>query len=414
MESARLPVSDSRRFFAHPTVTPEQLLHESDRCVKCGLCLPHCPTYQIMQDEGDSPRGRIALIQALLSGKLPDTPRLHAHLNRCLGCLACEGACPSAVNYGRLIDGIRAVRSQRRHVARRWLYRKALGLFTKPRLLFSGARLLRLLPRRWSAAPPSGHSRLRRLIGLCPDFSRPIVWQAVYPPAGEAVGRVALFLGCISRFSDQAALLSARQLLNRLGWEVVVPAGQACCGALFQHAGAPAMAQKLKIQNQAAFGGSQPLEAILTIASGCGAHLKEYGALPAPILDISSFLNQYPWPEQVVLKPLPQPVAVHDACSLRAAGAVYQLLNQIPEIELIPLAGNALCCGAGGINLITEPQMADALLRPKLTSLRCCQATILLTSNTGCALHFAAGIRRAGLDIEVLHPIQLLERQLRP
>ena len=412
MESASLPISTSRRFLTS-TVTPEQLLHESDLCVKCGLCLPHCPTYRITQDEGDSPRGRIALIQALLCGQLQSTPRLHAHLDRCLGCRACEKACPSAVQYSRLIDGVRAIRFQQHPAARQWLYRKALGLLTRPRLLSIGARLLRLLPRRRSAAPPFLHSRLQRLIGLCPNFSRPTRWQTTYPPAGECAGRVALFLGCISRFSDQAALLSARRLLNRLGWEVIVPPRQGCCGALFQHAGEPATAQKLNTQNQAAFD-DQPFEAILTIASGCGAHIKEYGALPAPIVDISGFLNQHPWPESIALKPLPQTVAVHDPCSLQTADAVYPLLNRIPEIELISLADNALCCGAGGINLITEPQMADALLTPKLASLQHCQATILLTSNTSCALHFAAGIRRAGLEIEVLHPVQLLERQLRP
>ncbi len=225
------------------------------------------------------------------------------------------------------------------------------------------------------------------------------------------MGRVGLFLGCISRFSDQAALLSAVHILNRLGWEVVVPPKQVCCGALYQHAGEPVTAQKLKTQNQAVFS-HQPLEAILTIASGCGAHIKEYGELPAPTFDISEFLNQLPWPEPVALKPLTQQIAVHDACSLRTADAVYQLLKRIPDIELIPLAGNTLCCGAGGTNLVTEPQMADALLAPKLTSLQACQATILLTSNTSCALHFAAGIRRAGLNIEVLHPVQLLERQI--
>ncbi len=192
-----------------------------------------------------------------------------------------------------------------------------------------------------------------------------------------------------------------------------MPPKQVCCGALFQHAGEPATAQKLNAQNQAAFG-AQPFEAILTIASGCGAHIKEHGALPAPIVDISSFLKQHSWPESIALEPLPQTVAVHAPCSLQTADAVYPLLNRIPEIELIPLADNALCCGAGGINLITEPEMADALLTPKLASLQRCRATILLTSNTSCALHFAAGIRSTGLEIEVLHPIQLLERQLRP
>ena len=393
-------------------MTPEQLLQESDLCVKCGLCLPHCPTYWVTQDEGDSPRGRIALIQAAVSGQLKSTPQLHAHLNRCLGCRACERACPSAVKYSKLIDGIRAISHQQGGSVGQWIRKVVLKLISRPQLLSIGARLLQWLPRHRLQRMSSQY--LQRLIGFSLDISRPIKWQPVYLPIGERVGQVALFLGCISRFSDQAALLSATRVLNHLGWEVVVPPKQICCGALPQHAGDPVTAGKFKAQNQAVFG-DQSLAAVLTIASGCGAHIKEYGGLSIPAFDVSDFLNQQPWPAQVKLKPLPQSVIVHDSCSLRTANSVYQLLGRIPDIELIPLADNDRCCGAGGINLTTEPQMADALLAPKLANLQASKATkaaILLTSNTSCALHFAAGIRKAGLDIEVLHPIQLLERQL--
>jgi len=362
-----------------------------------------------MQNEGDSPRGRIALMQAVLSGQLESTPQLHAHLNRCLGCRACERACPSAVKYSKLIDGIRAISYQQSGNIGQWVRRIALKLASKPQLLSIGIRFLQCLPLHYLQKICG--QNLQRLIGFSFNLPRPIAWQAIYPPIGEKVGRVALFLGCISRFSDQAALLSAIRVLNRLGWEVVVPPKQGCCGALYQHAGDPAAAHKFQAQNKVAFSG-QSVTAVLIIASGCGAHIKEYGDLSVATYDMSDFLNQQPWPAQVKLRPLPQPVMVHDACSLRTAGAIYQLLRQIPDIELIPLPENSLCCGAGGINLVTEPQIADALLASKLTALRASKATILLSSNTSCALHFAAGIRKAGLDIEVLHPIQLLERQL--
>ncbi len=390
-------------------MTPEQLLQESDLCVKCGLCLPHCPTYRIRQDEGDSPRGRIALIQGVLSGQLVSTPQLHAHLNRCLGCRACERACPSAVKYSKLIDGIRAVSTQQGDSIERWVRKIALKLVSKPQLLAIGMGLLQYLP--LHHLQKIRGRKLQRLIGFGLNIHRSIVWQATYPPIGEKVGRVALFLGCISQFSDQAALLSAIRVLNCLGWEVVIPPKQSCCGALYQHAGDPVAADKFQAQNKMAFG-DLPVAAILTIASGCGAHIKEYENFPVASYDVSDFLNQQPWPAQVRLKPLPQQVIVHDACSLRTADTVYQLLGQIPEVELTSLPENSLCCGAGGINLVTEPQMADALLAAKLARLQTSKATILLTSNTSCALHFAAGIRKAGLNIEVLHPIQLLERQL--
>ncbi len=348
-------------------------------------------------------------MQALLSGQLESTPQLQAHLNRCLGCRACERACPSAVKYSKLIDGVRAIGYQQGDNMGQWARKIALKLASKPTLLSMGIRFLQCLPRHYLQKVCG--QNLQRLIAFSFNLSRLIAWQTTYSPMGEKVGRVALFLGCMSQLSDQAALLSAIRLLNRLGWEVVVPPKQGCCGALYQHAGDPISAHEFQAQNRTAFAG-QSVTAVLTIASGCGAHLKEYGDLSVAIYDVSDFLNRQPWPLQVKLKSLPQPVMVHDACSLRTADAVYPLLRQIPDITLIPLPENTLCCGAGGINLVTEPQIADALLAPKLTALRASKATILLSSNTSCALHFAAGIRKAGLNIEVLHPIQLLERQL--
>ena len=260
-----------------------------------------------------------------------------------------------------------------------------------------------------------GTKKAQRLVTLLPDVSPPVRWQTVYPSVGPSLGRVGLFTGCISRISDQSALLAATRVLNRLGRDVIVPSNQVCCGALHLHAGEPVTAQKLAGKNRAAFE-DHPMEAILTVASGCGAHIKEDNGLSVPTLDISAYLNGLTWPDAIVLKPLPQRVAVHDACSLRnrlgTSDAIYRLLGRIPGIELVSLPGNSVCCGAGGTNLLTEPQMADALLAPKLAYLQECLPDILLTSNTGCALHFAAGIRNSGLDIEVLHPVQLLERQV--
>ncbi|HEC17175.1 MAG TPA: (Fe-S)-binding protein, partial [Sedimenticola sp.] len=306
-----------------------------------------------------------------------------------------------------------ALRNRRGGVLIRRLRRGALDLLSRRTPLKIAAGLLGLLPRRGLPAP--GGTRMRRLAGLLPEVSRPPRWRAFYPTPGESRGQVGLFTGCISSIAGQGALSAAIRVLNRLGRDVIVPADQACCGALHLHGGEPHAARALAGQNRKAFG-HRPVEAIVSIASGCGGHLREHAGLSAPVLDISAYLGELAWPEEVGLKPLPRRVAVHDPCSLRnllgTADAVYRLLGEIPGIELIPLPGNSLCCGAGGTNLLTQPQMADALLAPKLDSLRECRPDIVLTSNTGCALHFAAGIRNAGLDIEVLHPVQLLERQI--
>ncbi|VAX07529.1 Glycolate dehydrogenase, iron-sulfur subunit GlcF [hydrothermal vent metagenome] len=398
-------------------MTPEEIASTSDLCVKCGFCLPHCPTYKVTLNEGDSPRGRIALMQAVVSGALSGSTQLYAHFDRCLGCRACEAACPSAVPYGNLIDGVRDLRNRRRSGFRSLLNKVALNLLAKPVLLRAGARLLHACPRNSLATLMRlfGDGNVKRAISLLPDIVSPVGWKSLYPAIGSNRKHVGLFLGCVSQVSDQAALQAAIQMLNRLGQDVTVPSDQVCCGALHLHGGEPQTANKLAERNLIAFG-ERPLEAIITVASGCGAHIKGYERLPAPAYDVCAYLDTVPWPNDVMLQPLQSRVAVHDPCGLRntleTAGAVYRLLGKIPDIELIQLPNNELCCGAGGANLLTQPQIADALLDLKLASLRNCRPDILVTSNTGCSLHLAAGIRQAGLEIEVLHPVQLLARQV--
>jgi glycolate oxidase iron-sulfur subunit len=376
-----------------------------------------------MQNEAESPRGRIALVQGLASGQLMDSPGLQAHLDRCLGCRACERACPSGVRYAQLIDGARAQQARHRGRTQRLLHWLALGLLSSPRTLRIGAALLCLIPRRLRPALtyPMGSGIARRLGSLLPEVGRPIFRRRLYPAQGSSQGRVGLFTGCISQITGPGAQTATIRLLNRLGMEVAVPRHQGCCGALHQHGGAPGTARRLAHQNQAAFQG-QGLEAIVSTASGCGAQLKEYdplldgGDLGAPVHDVSAYLCALPWPTGGLFRPLPKRVAVHDPCSLYhtpgATEAPYRLLERIPEIELMALPGNAFCCGAGGINLLTQPAMADGLRAPKLDALRSTGAEILVTSNSSCALHLAAGIREAGLTVEVLHPVELLARQL--
>jgi glycolate oxidase iron-sulfur subunit len=413
-------------------LAPEHDLKDTDRCVMCGLCLPHCPTYGLSRDEGDSPRGRIALMQGLASGSLPVGGRLLEHLDRCLECRACEAMCPSEVPFARLMDAARArVEPQRprsRHARR--LRGLTTGLLTHPRRLRALAVLLRLYQRsglQWLVR----RSGLLRLLGLAqletqlPPLQRPLAARH-HAPAGPARGRVALFTGCIEAVAGAAAQRDALRLLNRLGYGVDIPGGQGCCGALLQHHGDPVTATDLARANLAAFP-ADGLAAIVATASGCTAQLADYGALygamdprAAPfarqVRDITRFLDEQDWPEGL-LAPLPETVAVHDPCTLRHGlkqhRAVYRLLERIPGLHTLTLNETGACCGAAGSHVLTQPDQAASLRQPQVERLHALGVRTLVSSNLGCALHLAVGIRAAGLEVEVLHPVSLLARQLR-
>ncbi len=405
------------------------LLGHTDRCVKCGLCLPHCPTYGKTQNEGESPRGRIALIEGLANGRLALTPHLEAHLDSCLTCRACENVCPSEVQYGTIIDAGRAlVAAQRPPSAHEKLLNRVV---TRPSLLRLGARLLHFYQRSGlrSLARGSGMLKLTgmsRFDALLPPVPAVRILQEYYPALGaDKRGDVALFTGCVASLMDTQTLNAAIRLLTACGYGVHVPRTQGCCGALHMHSGAPQQAHALAMQNLDAFNGLK-IDAIISTASGCGAPLAEYhkmddedGELKGfskKVRDISEFLASIPWPENVTFAPLEQRVAVHESCSLRHVlhqhAHPYTLLRKIPGIDVVGLPGNAQCCGAAGTYMITQPAMADALRQDKLAALQNSAAQLLVTSNIGCALHIAAGLREDGQEIAVIHPVTLLARQL--
>lgn len=392
----------------------------------CGMCLPHCPTYLKTRNEADSPRGRIALIRSLNEGRLGPGSTLRIHLDRCLGCRACESVCPSAVPYGRLIDG-----------ARQLLRAPVPGPEPRPwwggfverrglrRLLAGVLRFARLggLERLAGLVAPAGTKRALALLGAArPGFFRRTAHAADGP-------RVALFTGCAAEVFDVQTLEAAERLLTRLGCRVDVPSAQSCCGALYQHDGLPGRARQLAQTNIAAFDIAE-CEAVLATASGCGAQLAEYagmypelfeasatGRFPDKVRDISRYLHESGLLDKARFHPLAKRVAVHTPCSLKhvlkAEIHPFALLERIPEISLLPLPDDTRCCGAAGKYLLSQPDMADALAQDKLDALKHLRPDILVTSNIGCALHLRAGIRREGLDIEVLHPVTLLERCMR-
>ncbi len=228
------------------------------------------------------------------------------------------------------------------------------------------------------------------------------------PLAGREIG---LFVGCVARAAQPGALTAARDLLTRLGFHVGLPPTQGCCGALHRHNGFPEPADRLLAINASAFA-DRPA---VGVASACVAELRTHPALAAT-QEVCRFLAALEWPGDITLRPLAKTVAVHEPCShrniLRDAAAAYDLLGRIPEISLMGLEDNPFCCGAAGSYLLQHPQTAWALAEPKLRQLRETGAEILVTTNTGCALHLAAGAREAGLRLEVLHPVELVLRQI--
>jgi len=399
-------------------------IKEADRCVKCGLCLPHCPTYQQLQDEGDSPRGRIALMQGLAQKKLPLSEKLIDHLDRCLVCRACEAMCPSGVKYGELIETTRASIINETDAPDS---DRATGMMqhfvTQPTHRRHLSRLLRVyqssglgwLVRHSGLLRPLG---LQRLEGVLPKLSSALPTQHYHPPIGEQKGEIGLFAGCMGDSLDTATIHAAIRLLTHLGYGVHLPPKQNCCGALHLHRGDLKQADVLASENRNAFS-ELNIDALIYCASGCGStlqKLRQIGRNDAPVMEIGQFLAQAEWPETLALRPLGKQIAIHLPCSLshvlKQGHAPEALLSRIPGVKTVPLPDNQNCCGAAGDYMIRHPEIADELRDNKLRQLDTMRPDILVSSNIGCALHIAAGIREVGLKIEVIHPVTLLARQL--
>lgn len=397
-------------------------LAAADQCVKCGMCLPHCPTYRVTLDEAESPRGRIMLMQGLAGGTLEASPALQGHLDRCLTCRACERVCPADVPYGELIDAARVDLAQRDPRRTQLARTMAYVLLSRSRrgvagfLLWAYQRLgLQALVRRFSLL---GHGPLARLESLLPRMHVPHMPQS--SPGAEELPDVMLFANCTSPLVEPGALAAAVEVLEALGCAVHVPRQQTCCGALHQHAGLEPQARACAERNVAVFAGNTP---VLGIASGCTAQLVEYGDLvPGPAgrafaarsRDIHGFIAAHPGLPQLRFKPLIARVLLHTPCTLRNVlreeSGVRSLLARIPGLEVS--ATDAACCGAAGSYFLSQPEMSDALAAVKVDQARTSRPHFLLTSNVGCGMHLAAAMRRGGLTVEVMHPLQLLARQL--
>lgn len=386
-------------------------LADADLCVKCGLCLPHCPTYRLSQHEADGPRGRIALTQGLLSGALQASPALEAHLDGCLSCRACESVCPAKVPYGRVIDSARAaLATPPRTRLTRWmgvvLDSPLLRALIRTGLWLLTAVLDRPRPDRTAPAARSAHWWQ----------ARPVVrrWRAVPGDIASGSGRtIGLFTGCVGDIAERAVLQDAASLLRAAGLTVVIPPDQGCCGALHQHGGLPATATQRIARNAKAF---VECDQVLALATGCGAALRDLGgaALSGKTADLctglSAALDQHP----LAFAPSRLRVGIHTACTqahvFGAPQAVRRLLQRIPGITLVDLAPESGCCGAAGTAFITHSAQAAQLLAPKLAAAQ--GVDVVVSANIGCSLHLLAGLRREGRAVDVLHPVSLLAQAL--
>lgn len=381
---------------------PLSALADADLCVKCGLCLPHCPTYGLSRHEADGPRGRIALTQGLIGGRLPASESLTAHLDGCLSCRACESVCPAKVPYGRVLDAARtALATPARTRLTRWLWIVLRSAFYRGLL----RALLRVLP----ASLPNGPRWWR----YRPPVRR---WRAVAAPAR---GTVALFTGCVGDIAERDVLADAQRLLRAAGIEAAIPPDQGCCGALHQHAGMPDEATACARRNAQAFVGC---DQVLPLASGCGAALRDLGrpgagtpALAPKVRDLCTALAEALDARPPVFGERTMKVGIHTACTqanvFGARGAIRHLLSRLPGLVLIDLAPESGCCGAAGTAFISQAQQADALLAPKLDAAEGLDA--IVSANIGCTLHLLAGLRGRGRNkLPVLHPVTLLAQAL--
>jgi glycolate oxidase iron-sulfur subunit len=389
------------------------LLPDSLDCVHCGLCLPTCPTYRLTGRETSSPRGRVYLMRGVAEGRIELGAAVAEEAYFCLGCRACETACPSGVRYGSLLEKTRAAverRGLRGGFATR-MERFALHeIVPRPRRLARAFSALAFLQRSGlGRLAPLLPKRLAQAWALLPDVPPRRERQRLprrIPAEGARRGRVALFEGCLMPELFGPVNAATARVLAKNGFEVVVPEGQGCCGALHVHAGDPDFAHGLEQANTAAFAGA---DAIVVNSAGCGAALRE-GALGARVRDVCEFLDE----AGLVAEPprCEGTVCYDDPCHLvhaqRVAAAPRRLLAQVPGLRLVPHDDPASCCGAAGIYNLTHPEASQAVLAPKLDALAAADPDWIATGNPGCLMQLAAGARARRLRARVVHPVELL------
>ena len=410
-------------------------------CVHCGLCLASCPTFSELGTEMDSPRGRIFTIKALAEGRMSLTDSAVEHLELWLDCRACETVCPAGVPYGRLIEAAKAEIERQRPggIVRRGFRWLNFGI------LLGNPRVLRLAAAGLRFYQASGLQTLVRWSGIVKRLPGTLAaWEALLPPLPSAAeraplpplvpaegarrARVALLTGCVQSVVFGAHNRATARILAKNGCEVVVPPEQGCCGALNAHGGDHARAVEMAKRTIEVFEATR-VDAVIVNTSGCGAHMKAYGALLAPdpawaeraqrfatsVQDLTEFLAKVPL--RGPLAPVAMTVTYHDPCHVVHGQKIRkeprQLLAQVPELRVVDLVESDWCCGSAGIYNLTQPEMASRLLARKVTHVLDTGAAAVVTANPGCILQIQQGLRARGRELPVMHIVEILDRAYR-
>jgi len=386
---------------------------DAGECMRCGICISSCPTFRLFQIDEETPRRRIRTISKILVENQPISADERRHLDNCVQCRACETVCPSRMAYGQLFDQAQA----QLKVNPGWLAKLAFRLIENKDWLRRLMPLLAIYLKSGLQKPlrSTGLLKKQHLADAEALLGKPAL-QALadsYPISVTTRGRVALFTGCIAEHFDRETLLAAIKLLNAIGYEVLVPPQQGCCGAIHQHNGQSAAGL---IDNNIAVFNALDVDAVLHTATGCGAMLSEYQnddeagqQFRQRLCDINEFLLEH-WPDDLQLTASELKVAVHEPCSqrniLKNQQAVYELLQKIPGLSITALSDNHICCGAGGSYMLTHPDNAGQLRALKRQIITDSSADLVVSGNFGCGVYLNADGGR------VEHPLQLLARQL--
>jgi glycolate oxidase iron-sulfur subunit len=392
-----------------------------DNCVHCGFCLATCPTYKVLGEEMDSPRGRIILMKESLEGRIELNAAL-PYLDRCLGCMACVTACPSGVAYGHLLSPFRArAEAQRTRPllgeATRQLVKETLPYPDRFRLAAAAGRLGRLV----RVALPA---ELRGMLELLPVELPPAQpLPEIFPAVGKRRGRVALLAGCVQQVLAPQINWATLRVLAQNGIETLIPHGQGCCGSLSLHIGEAQQARELARTNLRAFPGD--VDAVVTNAAGCGSGMHEYGLLFAgetdaadaaafagKVQDITVFLDEL---GIVAPRGLPEPVRVayHDACHLAHAQGVMvpprRLLATIPNVTVLEIPEAELCCGSAGTYNLEQPELAHQIGERKARNILATGAQAIVTGNIGCMTQIRTHLELLGRPLAIWHTVELLD-----